>query len=340
VPDGVDSDQLFQSEAWLELLLGHGLEQVPVRSWQLALPLWTHKAPAGAVAGRLHLMQLARSGTLQSLSNYYSGLYGPVWATGMGAQDVDWDRLAADIRGLDGSAIVELQPLDAAAAFLEPLEAGLQRAGYWSDRFFCFGNWYCPVPQGGFAAYWEGRPSRLRNTVQRARKRLDKERDASIELHVRPGPELEAAILSYQGVYGRSWKSAEPRADFIPALCRMATARGWLRLGLLRVDGEVLAAQLWLVQGGKAYIFKLAYVSGHERLSPGSILTAHLMAHVMESDGVAEVDFLSGDDAYKADWMTHRRERIGLVAFDSRRPRAWMAAARHYAGKWWRASKT
>jgi len=335
-PRDRDGDKLFQSEAWLSLLLNHGLERAPLQSCRLALPMRQQPALAGSAAGHLHLMRLAKSGPLRSLSNYYSGLHGPVWAAGKCAEDVDWDRLAAEIRRLEGSAILELQPLDASADFLPPLEAALRKAGYRCDRFFCFGNWYCPVPQGGFAAYWERLPSRLRNTVQRARKRLDREHDWGLELHVTPGPGLEAAILAYQEVYRRSWKSPEPRAGFTPALCRLAAERGWLRLGLLRVSGEVLAAQLWLVQGGKARIFKLAYVSGHERLSPGSILTAHLMAHVIEKDGVAVVDFLSGDDAYKQDWMTHRRERVGLVAFDPRRPRGLAAAARHYSGKWWR----
>ena len=333
------SASLFQSEAWLELLLRHGLERSPVRFWRLALPLKDEVAPAGARGGHLHLMQQRESGPLQSLSNYYSGIYGPVWAPGGSAADVDWERLGQEMRRLSGGAITELRPLDAQGVFLARIEAGLRRAGYWCDRFFCFGNWYCPVPAGGFTAYWAQRPSRLRHTVQRARQRLAKAHDWAVELHVAAGAALDAAILAYQDVYRRSWKPAEPRADFIPALCRLAAERGWLRLGLLRVDGEVLAAQLWLVQGGKAYIFKLAYVSGHERLSAGSILTAHLMEQVMERDGVAEVDFLSGDDAYKQDWMSERRERVGLVAFDPRRPRGLAAAARHYAGKWWRAGK-
>lgn len=328
-----DSANLFQSEAWLELLLRHGLEH-PGRCWRLALPL-----KGGAAGGQLHLMQPGGSGPLRSLSNYYSGLYGPVWAPGTRATDIDWERLAIEMRRLKGSAVAQLQPLDPQAAFVGELEAGLRRAGYWCDRFFCFGNWYCPVPAGDFTAYWAQRPSRLRHTVQRARQRLGKAHDWGVELHVAAGAALEAAIEAYQDVYRRSWKPAEPCADFIPALCRLGAARGWLRLGLLRVDGQALAAQLWLVQGGKAYIFKLAYVSGHERLSAGSILTAHLMEQVIEHDGVAEVDFLSGDDAYKQDWMSHRRERIGLVAFDPWRVRGLAAAARHYGCKWWRAGR-
>ena len=34
-----------------------------------------------------------------------------------------------------------------------------------------------------------------------------------------------------------------------------------------------------------------------------------LMRHVIDVDQVREVDFGSGDDAYKKDWMSDRRER-------------------------------
>ena len=52
------------------------------------------------------------------------------------------------------------------------------------------------------------------------------------------------------------------------------------------------------------------------------------MEAMLEVDHVEEVDYLSGDDAYKADWMAQRRERVGLVAFDRHRPRGWLAAGR------------
>lgn len=122
----------------------------------------------------------------------------------------------------------------------------------------------------------------------------------------------------------------------MPGLIRMAADQGQLRLGLLWLEGEVVAAQVWIVTAGKAHIFKLAYQAGFERFSVGSVLTAALMQHVMDVDGVREVDYLTGDDSYKKDWMSHRRERVGLIAFDRSRLRGCMAWARHSAGKLYR----
>src|SRR5690606_17938235 len=185
-----------------------------------------------------------------------------------------------------------------------------------------------------FAKYWARRPSRLRHTVERARRRLNREHDWRVDIVDMSGPALESGIAAYEAVYAQSWKEPEPCPAFMPELMRMAAAQGVLRLGLMWVDGVVVAAQVWLVSAGKASIYKLAYASGAERLSAGSVLTTALMQHVMEVDLVTEVDYLMGDDAYKRDWMSSRRERVGLVAFDLSRVRGLTAWTKHHVGRW------
>ncbi len=49
--------------------------------------------------------------------------------------------------------------------------------------------------------------------------------------------------------------------------------------------------------------------------SPGSILTAYLIQYVIDTAEANKIDFLNGNEAYKQDWMTERRERWGLVFF-------------------------
>lgn len=70
-----------------------------------------------------------------------------------------------------------------------------------------------------------------------------------------------------------------------------------------------------------------------KRWSAGSVLTAALMRHVMEVDQAREVDNLTGDDTYKRESMSQRRERWGLVAFDWRTPGGLWAGAKHWLGK-------
>ena len=318
---------LFHTEAWFALLLAHGLERAPKACHVLPLP-----TAASSESTRLHLMQIQPGAPLVALSNYYSCLYGPASAQGLAgdaAAGVDWAGVAKALQRLPGSAVLRLQPLDASAPWLAELERGLRAAGYRCARYAAFGNWYQPVPAGGFAAYWPERPSALRNSVERGQRRLSKAGAWRVTIATQAGPELEAALGGYQRVYAQSWKSPEACPGFIPGLVALAAERGWLRLGVLWLNDEPLAAQLWLTGGVKASIYKLAYVKGMEKLSAGSVLTQALMQHAMDIDRVAEVDYLNGDDAYKADWMALRRERVGLEAFDPRRPTGLLVAARN-----------
>jgi CelD/BcsL family acetyltransferase involved in cellulose biosynthesis len=91
-----------------------------------------------------------------------------------------------------------------------------------------------------------------------------------------------------------------------------------LRLGVAWLGGKPIAAQLWIVSHGRAEIYKVAYDEGYKAYAPGTLLTALLMEHVIEVDKVAEVDYLIGDDPYKKTWMSDRRERWGVIAYNPR----------------------
>jgi CelD/BcsL family acetyltransferase involved in cellulose biosynthesis len=117
-------------------------------------------------------------------------------------------------------------------------------------------------------------------------------------------------------VYNQSWKQEEPFPHFIPELLRLASRRGWLRLGIAHHDGRPVAGQVWLVCDNTAYIFKLAHAEDYKHLSPGTVLTAFMMEHVVDKDRVKKIDFLSGDDEYKRDWMSTRGDQAGIAAFN------------------------
>ncbi|MGD9773048.1 GNAT family N-acetyltransferase [Diaphorobacter sp.] len=326
-------DEVFQTEVWFANLLAHGLVRRPIWQGDLAV-----SSRSGDLV-HLPLMQESANGPLCAVSNYYSGIYGPVGSERAieNIGPADWLAAAQGLRRLPHASVLRLQPLDADSTWLAGWQTGLRDAGYWTSRFFCFGNWHQPVSDKGFEDYWQQRPSALQHTVERARKRLSRAGDWRIDIQADESPGLQACLAAYLAVYAQSWKQAEPCPHFMPALMHMAAQRGWLRLGVLWLGQQPLAAQVWLVCDGKASIYKLAYVKGHEKLSAGSVLTAALMQHVMDVDRVREVDYLSGDDAYKRDWMALRRERVGLLAFDPRRVSGLLAASRHFAGRLLRA---
>ena len=252
----------------------------------------------------------------RALGNFYTSLAEP--ATSTTEPTALLTALLSHLRIDEGLSTLTLSPLDRKSAIYTPLLRAFQEAG-WSGvhEFFCFGNWLYSVHGETWESYLKERPSRLRNTIDRKTRAFM--RDGKGQLNVLSGGDkLAAAIEAYTSIYEHSWKRNEPHPEFIPQLIELAARKGWLRLGVATYEDKAIAGQIWLVADGTAYIFKLAYHPDFAHLSPGTLLTAHLMQHVMEQDGVGTVDYLSGDDAYKKDWMSTRRERYGIAGYNNK----------------------
>ena len=81
-------------------------------------------------------------------------------------------------------------------------------------------------------------------------------------------------------------------------------------------------------------MLKLAHAEAARAASPGTVLTALLIRHLLEEDGVQELDFGRGDDDYKRLWVGTRRQRIGLILADPLHPMGLVALARQVVGRW------
>ena len=107
-----------------------------------------------------------------------------------------------------------------------------------------------------------------------------------------------------------------------------AAERGWLRFGMMKVDGKPVAAEVFFVNGGVASSFKTAYDLGFKEHSVGSIILQHMFQYVMEVDGVREIDFGPGDEDYKKQWLSKTRELWRLTVYDGRRAKGALSFAR------------
>jgi hypothetical protein len=270
---------------------------------------------------------------LSGLSNYYTSLFGPLireyqnnlteiiqeLVRGICNDDYRWD-------------IIDLKPLDIDSLTFLKLVESFQWAGMIVQTYFCFGNWYLQVKGRSYKEYFDALPSQLKNTLKRKSKTLEQSGQARFEI-ITDKTGLELAIEGYQKVYNTSWKVPEPYPLFMPGLIRTCAEMGWLRLGLFYIKDEPVAVQLWIVKGDTASIFKLAYDARFSKLSIGSVLTAILMEYVIDVDKVKEVDYLTGDDLYKRDWMSHRRERWGIMVFNPKTLNGAINIARHVGGR-------
>jgi len=270
---------------------------------------------------------------LSSAANFYTSLYGPIIPELQGKQEEHLTLLADAISTARPHwDMVNIYPMNPDSTVFIPMTNAFRQAGMLVDSYFCFGNWYLEVDNRSYAEYVNSLPSQLANTLRRKSKQANKAGQFRIEIIVN-GAGLADAIAAYEAVYHSSWKVPEAYPAFMPGLIRHCAERGWLRLGVAYVDNRPVAAQVWIVSNGVASIFKLAYDQQYAHLSVGSLLTARLMEHVIDVDRVSEVDFLSGDDSYKRDWMSGRRERRGIVAFNPRTVRGALAALRHFGAR-------
>ena len=267
-----------------------------------------------------------------ALANYYTSLYSALASVAR----LPGDRAAAMrsiVQELSSArpriATVQFSPLDAQSSDTAALMVQLRDQGWYARQYFAFGNWTLPCEGLDFDAYVAARDSKVRHTLERKSKKL--RASGSLEIVTDPG-DVERGMDAWDAIYGRSWKQPEPYPDFVRGWARRCAERGWLRLGIASLEGKPIAAQFWFTMARRAYIFKLAYDEEYAKWSAGTVLTAHMFRHALESDCVVEIDYLTGDDPYKSAWMTHRRERIGLLACNLRSSRGIWSATREMAG--------
>ncbi len=83
---------------------------------------------------------------------------------------------------------------------------------------------------------------------------------------------------------------------------------------------------------GQATVLKLAHDSAYKALSPGTLLTAMMIREMLDREHVDELDFGRGDDPFKQLWTGSRRQRIGLLLINPRRPTGLAALLRQMLG--------
>jgi hypothetical protein len=262
--------------------------------------------PRAFVSGELALICTREGSTLHGLTNFYTQEFGPV-----GRGDL---RAIARAIADDHPVTVKLQYLRDADC--DRMAAALRDVDFFVRPYFMYENWHVELAGRSFAEYLKGRPSQLRNTIERRRKKLAAAHRYAVTLSSKPD-----RVNDFIAVYERSWKRPEPYPMFIPALAETCAALGILRLGLLYVDDEPAAAQFWITTPKKALIYKLAYDERWKHFSVGSILSLAMFRQAIEDDCVEEIDYGVGSEPYKRDWMERKRDVCGLIAFSMRTAR-------------------
>ena len=305
-------DRVFLTPDWFAQL--HAFQEQIAPSLPSSSRFWmmiSHQgtmlvaAPMERFKGRLGFTELGL------FTNYYSPL---IELTIDSARITRADAWALLVRALDQVApswlALKVTPLRQAQQ--ATLELGL------GGRYATFAqevsaNHTVELPD--LALYWKSRSSRLNTTLKRKGKSLAKA-DHRFELLQTPSA---TQIADYWEIYRHSWKIQEPTPRFINWLMAWGADNGHLRLGLLYVDGAVVACQLWLMNRRVGHIFKLAQNQAADQYSPGSLLTEFMINSLVAQDGMTKIDFLLGDDGFKPTWMDSREPIYWVEVVNSRR---------------------
>jgi hypothetical protein len=222
--------------------------------------------------------------------------------------------LARDLRKQSAHVVLAPLPDNEHSREAHNLAFAFWSAGWLVHREQSDVNHFLIVGGRTYAEYLAARPGQLRTTLARKAKKVT----VTIETAFNP-----RSWAAYEAVYEQSWKPGEGSPVFLRRFAEEEGAAGRLRLGLAFHDGVPVAAQLWTVEHHTALIHKLAHTEASKPLSPGTTLSAALFEYVIDRDKVAGVDFGTGDDPYKRDWMEEVRPRYRIEALDPFSPRAW-----------------
>ncbi|HNQ50282.1 MAG TPA: GNAT family N-acetyltransferase [Candidatus Omnitrophota bacterium] len=136
------------------------------------------------------------------------------------------------------------------------------------------------------------------------------------------------SIESEKGLNGiiqvscKSWKARSKRdiaadADtvrFYELLTETAREKGWLHAWLLKMDGAGIAYEYALEYKQTMYAFKADFDEAYRKLSPGTMLHAHVMKYCFER-GLKEIDLCGHDEDYKKRWADGMRNHWHVAIY-------------------------
>lgn len=311
-----------QGDAVLAALLRAPVADAPFDrlEWWQGLEVHCAISPLIAVASTgpyRAVLPLRRVGRrIEALANWYTFRNRPIFSAGADQQAL-LAALAADLA--KQAPHIELTRVSEELGEASALATAFKATGWLVYQAACDINHVLPLAGRSYAEYLASRPGAVRTTLKR------KAGKVTVQIETAFNP---ASWAAYEAIYAHSWKPEEGAPAFLRAFAEAEGRAGRLRLGLAFADDVPVAAQFWTVEGGTAFIHKLAHTQESRSLSPGTTLSAALFEHVIDQDKVALVDFGTGDNPYKRDWMDAVRPRYKLTMLRRGSPGNWPLIAR------------
>lgn len=229
------------------------------------------------------------------------------------------ERLVDWLLETGGWDLLDLPGLPAESPTSALLTAAAARRGLRCCRIATHGRPYLRL-SGSWASYLGSRPGKLRYNLRARRRHLEALGHLRFERYRSPDAVQEQLPRAVE-VHARRWRgqhtsttfSSSPRAQaFYTAAAGGMAARGWLELHSLELEGRMIAFALCFSYGDKLFYYLPAFDPAFARFAPSTLLLAHLIESAF-ARGLAELDFMLGEESYKAQWASGTRQTCRLV---------------------------
>ncbi len=289
------------------------------------------------------LMGASRLQVLQAPGDLYWSCPEPI----VGARgQVAVERFVTDIAEMSGWDLLETGPLLQTSAVLGWLEDAARRHRLVPERFGERESVGISLAGG-----WESYCATRSRTMSQEVRKLSRQGTIRLEDY-RGGADLPEKMSHFFRVEASGWKgergtaiACDPSAmQFYLELAAEAAAQGWLRLYLLYLDGQCLAANFALCIGRIIHSEKIGFDSAWSRFSPGHVLRRLTLERLFETGEADLFDMLPGGGEHRGQkdvWgncsrqfvrlrLHHPRSVVADVARRARSSREWMRDAGHW----------
>jgi CelD/BcsL family acetyltransferase involved in cellulose biosynthesis len=130
--------------------------------------------------------------------------------------------------------------------------------------------------------------------------------------------DLDVVFALHRARFREGRSSFAPRETFYRRFAALALERGWLRLWILEIDGQPVAARYDFEFAGVYNAYNAGRDPAWNKAGVGLVLRAHTMREAL-ANGVVEYRFLRGGEPYKKRFLTEDASLVTVA-----RPRTWL----------------
>jgi len=245
-----------------------------------------------------------------------------------GEEEAVIDALVEHLASRKDWHLLDLADMDAASPTLPALRRALTRFGKLRERFR-YRAPYAPLA-ATYDDYLDSLSKKSRYNARKKQRQI--ELNHRVEHFFQDDPAtLDAAMSEFIEQHRQRWNEEglpgvfvnEHFVGFHREFAAAALARGWLRLGFLRIDGETRFVTYAFQLGDKTYLYQQGGHANWHHYNLGYAALGFSVADACER-GSRVYDFLRGDAEYKLHWAKQSRELVQLQAARGLRGRAFV----------------